>query len=110
MTEKAVTTAALLRVLKHGEKNGQSVDTLAYLLDTTPRAVRKLTDELINEGTPVCALPATGYFIAQTWGEVDAVYDFLRERALHSLDKAAKVRGAFSAIQNPQSHIEEQAA
>ncbi len=39
-TEKAVTTSSLKRVLKHGAANGQSVNTLAFLLDTTPRAIR----------------------------------------------------------------------
>lgn len=95
-TEKAVNTATLARVLKRGAANGQSVETLAFLLDTTPRAVRKLAEELIDEGTPVCAHPTTGYYIAQTWEEVEATYDWLRSRGLHTLAKASKLRAAFS--------------
>ncbi|OHC68609.1 MAG: hypothetical protein A3H93_09100 [Rhodocyclales bacterium RIFCSPLOWO2_02_FULL_63_24] len=95
-TEKAVTTAALKAALKLGALNGQSVETLASMLDTTPRAVRKLADELIEEGTPVCAHPSTGYYIAQTQAEVDAVAEFLRQRGLHSLTKAKHLRDAFA--------------
>lgn len=95
-TEKTVNTAALARVLKRGALNGQSVVTLTFLLDTTERAVRKLAEELIDEGTPVCAHPATGYYIAQTWEEVEATYDWLRSRGLHSLAKASKLRAAFN--------------
>lgn len=95
-TEKAVNTAALARVLKRGSLNGQSVHTLAFLLDTTERAIRKLADELIDEGVPVCAHPTTGYYIAQTFEEVEATYDWLRSRGLHSLSKASKLRAAFN--------------
>lgn len=95
-TEKSVTTSSLQRVLKVGSANGQSVATLAFLLDTTERAVRKLADELIDEGTPVCAHPTTGYYIAQNWEEVEATYAWLRGRGLHSLAKASKLRAAFN--------------
>jgi biotin operon repressor len=90
-----VTTTSLKRVLKSGSANGQSVTTLAFLLDTTDRAVRKLADELIEEGTPVCAHPGTGYYIAATQEEVDSTYEFLRGRAMHSLKKASQLRAAF---------------
>lgn len=95
-TEKTVTTAALKRVLKSGAANGQSVETLAFMLDTTPRAVRKLTDELIEEGVCVCAHPSTGYYIAATREEAQATYDFLRGRGLHSLKKASQLLAAFN--------------
>lgn len=95
-TEKAVTTAALKAALKVGKANGQNVQTLHFLLDTTERAVRKLVDELIDEGVPVCAHPAHGYYIAETFEEVEATYDWLRSRGLHSLAKAGKLRAAFN--------------
>ena len=95
-TEKAVTTTSLKRVLMHGAANGRSVETLAFMLDTTPRAVRKLREELVEEGTPVCAHPKAGYYIAQTWEEVEATYDWLRSRGLHTLSLASKLRAAFS--------------
>lgn len=95
-TEKAVTTAALKAVLKIGAANGQSMQTLHFLLDTTERAVRKLVEELIDEGVPVCAHPNTGYYIAATWEEVEATYDWLRSRGMHSLSRASKLRAAFN--------------
>lgn len=90
-----VTTGALKAALKLGAANGQSVQTLVFLLDTTERSVRRLVDELIEEGTPVCAHPPTGYYIAQTWAEVEATYSWLRSRGLHSLKKASQLRAAF---------------
>lgn len=95
-TEKAVTTDALKAALKKGAINGQDVNTLAFLLDTTPRAVRKLREELVEEGVPVCAHPARGYYIAETWEEVEATYDWLRSRGLHTLSLASKLRAAFN--------------
>ena len=110
-TEKTVNTAALKRVLKLGAANGQSVQTLHFLLDTTERAVRKLVDELIDEGVPVCAHPAHGYYIAETWEEVEATYDWLRSRGLHSLAKASKLRAAFTDRgADPMSQLEEEGA
>lgn len=66
-TEKAVTTAALKAALKLGAGNGQDVKSLAFVLGTTERAVRRLVDELIEAGTPVCAHPKAGYYIAVTF-------------------------------------------
>lgn len=109
-TEKAVTTMSLKRVLLHGAANGRSVETLAFMLDTTPRAVRKLADELIEEGTPVCAHPSTGYYIAATQEEVDSVADFLRQRGLHSLTKAKHLRDAFAGVSNPIAQLEAEGA
>ena len=96
MTEKSVTTTALKAALKSGAANGQDVKSLAFLLDTTERAIRKLAEELIEEGTPVCAHPKTGYYIAATQAEVDSTYDWLRSRAMHSLKKASQLRAAFN--------------
>lgn len=95
-TDKAVTTAALAKVLKRGHANGQNANTLAFLLDTTPRAIRTLVDELIEAGTPVCAHPSKGYYIAETQEEVDETADFLKSRALHGLKKASQLRAAFT--------------
>lgn len=91
----AATTERLKRCLLHGATNGRSVETLAFMADTTPRAIRTLTDELIAEGVPVCAHPSTGYYIADTWEEVEATYAWLRSRGLHSLKKASQLRAAF---------------
>lgn len=110
-TGKAVTTAALKAALKIGADNGQSVQSLVFILDTTERGVRKLVDELIDEGVPVCAHPSTGYYIAATWEEVEATYDWLRSRGLHSLNKASKLRAAFvDAGENPIDQLEREGA
>ena len=110
-TEKAVNTAALQRVLKLGALNGQSVQTLAFLCDTTERTVRKLAEELIEEGVPVCAHPKTGYYIAATWEEVEATYDWLRSRGLHTLSRASKLRAAFvDRGADPMTQLEEEGA
>lgn len=95
-TEKAVTTASLKRELKPGAANGLTVATLARRLDTTERAIRKLVDELIEEGVAVCAHPSTGYYIAATLEEAQATHDFLHSRGLHSLKKASLVMAAFA--------------
>jgi len=79
--------------------------------DFTPRAIRNLVDELIEEGTAVCAHPKTGYYIAETEAEVDATYNFLRNRALHGLKKASQLRNAFfNGGANPIQQLEDQGA
>lgn len=95
-TEKAVTTASLKRALRLGAANGRGVATLAFELGTTERAIRKLVDELIEEGVPVCAHPSTGYYIAQTEDEIQGTCDYLRGRAMHSLHKIGLLRSAFA--------------
>lgn len=95
-TEKAVTTAALKAALKSGAANGQDANSLAFLLDTTPRAIRNLADELIEEGEPVCAHPKTGYFIAATREEAKATRDFLVGRGWHGIKKGNKVLSNFT--------------
>lgn len=100
MTEKAVTKDALLAKLKRGAANGQSVNDLVFLLDTTPRAIRNLVSELRLDGQPVCAHPKSGYYLAATQEELDATCEFLRERALHSLKLYSKIKRAtiFSVV------------
>jgi biotin operon repressor len=111
-TEKPVTTATLAAALKHGHANGQSANALAIGLGTTPRAIRSMVDELIEAGTPVCAHPSTGYYIAETAEEIKETCEFLRSRALHGLAKAKQLRDAFvraSGI-DPIQELEEQGA
>lgn len=99
-------TAALRRLLKRGAGNGQSAETLAFVLDVNPRQIRKQVDDLIDEGVCVCAHPDFGYFIAEDWAEVDRTYEFLRQRGLRSLHKAAQLRAAFANDQYPQRPLE----
>lgn len=92
--EKVVIKDALLAKLQRGANNGQHVTTLATLLDTTPRAIRNLVSELREDGHPVCAHPKTGYYLAATQEELDATCQFLKERALHSLQLYSKLKRA----------------
>ncbi len=106
MSEQPSYTSGLRKLLKRGAGNGQSVETLAYILDVNPRQIRKQVDALIEEGVCVCAHPATGYFIAEDWAEVDTTYEYLRKRGLRSLHKAAALRNAFAENAFPQYPLE----
>jgi len=96
MPETPVNKEALLARLGCGQANGKSVATLAFEIGATERAIRKLREELVEDGVPVCAHPTTGYFIAATHAEVQANYDWLRGRGLHELTLAARLRTAFA--------------
>lgn len=111
-TEKAVTTASLKCALRYGAANGQSANTLAFTLDTTPRAIRNLADELIGEGTPVCAHPKTGYYIAQSQEEVNETCEWLKSRALHGLKKVSQLRAAYHGTPDidPLDQLEQEGA
>lgn len=110
-TEKAVTAEALRAALKRGAGNGQRAGHLAFALGTTERAIRNLTDELIEAGTPVCAHPSTGYFIAETLEEAQAASEFHRGRGLHSLKKASQIIAAFtSGGVDPITQLEQEGA
>lgn len=98
--EKAVTKEALQLALWHGARLGQSAAFLAAKLDTTPRAIRTLVDDLIEAGVPVCAHPTTGYYIAETQKEVDETASFLRNRAVHGINKAYQLCSAFATYQH----------
>lgn len=109
--EKAVTTDALKAALKTGAANGQDANSLAFLLDTTPRAIRNLVSELRKENVAVCAHPKTGYFIAQTQAEVDSVAEWLHSRAMHSLVEEKNLRNAWNGSGiDPIQQLEESGA
>lgn len=56
------------------------------------RSVRKLVTDLRMEGHPICAHPATGYFMAATAEELDETCNFLRSRAMSSLKAESRLR------------------
>lgn len=56
------------------------------------RTVRKLVNELRLEGHPVCAHPADGYYLATTVEEIESTCNFLRSRAMSSLNAEARLR------------------
>ncbi len=96
MPETPVTKDTLLARLQHGQANGKNVRTLAFEVGTTERGIRRLVDDLIADGVPVCALPATGYYIAATEAEVEANCEFLRDRAVHSFARIKRLRDAWN--------------
>lgn len=84
----------LLAVLaRHqGRGNGITVKTLAIELDVTDRQVRELVSELRLAGHAVCGHPRDGYYIAETPEELAETCQFLRNRAMHSLQLESRLR------------------
>lgn len=84
----------LLAVLaRHvGRGNGITVHTLADQLDTTERQVRSLVSELRMAGHAVCGHPRDGYYIAANAEEMEETCQFLRNRAMHSLQIESRLR------------------
>lgn len=78
--------------LRVGSHNGVSVDALARQLDTQPRHVRSLVSDLRMDGIAVCGTPKTGYYIAATPEEMEETCQFLRNRAMHSLQLESRLR------------------
>lgn len=84
----------LLSVLSHhiGRNNGVAVRVLAAELDTTERQVRTLVSDLRMEGHAVCGHPRDGYYIAETAEDIEQTCQFLRGRAMHSLQLESRLR------------------
>lgn len=84
----------LLTVLaRHqGRANGIAVKALAAELDVTERQVRELVSELRMSGHAICGHPRDGYYIAATPEELDETCQFLRHRALTSLQLESRLR------------------
>lgn len=78
---------------------------LAIALDTTPREVRHLTDAAIDHGILLCSHPSYGYWIALNAEELEATCQFHRGRALHELQKEAKLRNIGLADLLGQMHL-----
>jgi biotin operon repressor len=81
-----------LRKRHKGRGHGVSCRDLAEALDASPREVRSAITDLRLAGVPVCGHPRTGYFLARTAAELNETCDFLRNRALHSLQLEARLR------------------
>ncbi len=84
----------LLAVLSRhiGRGHGITVHTLAQQLDITERQVRSLVSELRLAGHAVCGHPRDGYYIAANAEELDETCQFLRDRAMHSLQLESRLR------------------
>lgn len=81
-----------LLAVRVGAHNGVSVNALARTLVTTPRHVRTLVSDLRMDGIAVCGTPKSGYYIAATPEEMEDTCQFLRNRAMHSLQLESRLR------------------
>lgn len=88
------TKADLIAVLSEhiGRDRGIHVQGLAARLDCPERHVRRLVAEATRDGVAICGHPSSGYFIAATAEEIEERCQFLRGRALHSLQLEARLR------------------
>lgn len=88
------TTHDLLTVLaRHrGRDNGIAVKALAAEMEISDRQVRELVSELRMGGHAVCGHPRDGYYIAETPEEMEETCQFLRNRAMHSLQLESRLR------------------
>jgi len=82
-----------------------SGNSLAEAMNTTPREIRHLTDSAIDEGILLCSHPSYGYWIALNAEELEATCQFHRGRALHELEKEAKLRKIGLADLLGQMHL-----
>ena len=84
----------LLTILSRhiGRGNGITALALAECLDTYARQIRVLITELREDGVAVCGHPSTGYFIAGNAAELEETCQFLRGRAMHSLNLESRLR------------------
>lgn len=88
------TSADLLQLLSDhvGSENGLPAKMLGVILGITERQVRELVSALRLEGVAVCGTPQTGYYIAANAAELDETCQFLRNRAMHSLQLESRLR------------------
>lgn len=67
-------------------------EDLAKALAITIRELRHLTGEAIKGGMALCSHPSYGYWIALNAQELEFACQFHRSRALHELQKEARLR------------------
>lgn len=87
--------AQLLNLISRhkGRTNGIHMAALERETGLPGRSVRKLISELRKEGVAICGKPETGYFIAETAGELDEFcIQYLEARAMHSLTLSSRLR------------------
>jgi transposase len=74
-----------------GKGHGIKCTDLAQQLDVPERQVRTLVSEAREDGIAICGTPATGYYVAATSEELNETLEFLKNRALHSLQLASRL-------------------
>ena len=94
MDELPLTAADLLQVLARdhtGHERGITAQALSFKTGLAEREIRAHVTALRKEGFPVCAHPATGYFLAADEAELRSTIQFLTDRAVTSLRTAAQL-------------------
>lgn len=85
----------LMSVLSHhiGKGNGISAKDLAERMSLTPRQLRKLITETIEQqNIAICGTPRDGYYVAATGDELIETIEFHDQRAKHELKKCSVLR------------------
>ncbi len=88
-----------------GRENAISGKRLSEALQVNDREMRKLTDHAIEEGIALCSHPAYGYWVAKTPDELEETCRFHRSRALHELQKEARLKKLTLADLLGQLHL-----
>lgn len=88
-----------------GKGKGISAKALAEKLEVNTRKIRELVSICRDDGIAICALPQSGYFIAENAEELQETTEFLKSRALHSLTIASKLNSIPMADLLGQMHL-----
>jgi len=91
--------AVLAALAKHIGR-GKGVSARELVVEITRRAdspaacrkLRKVIEELRQEGTHICGHPTSGYFIAATDKDIAATCEFLYARAMTSLSQICRMK------------------
>lgn len=82
-----------------GQANGVHVRDLviritgqAVSCGVLERRIRTIITELRMDGAHICGHPVTGYYMAATASELEATLQFLRSRAMSSLQLESRMR------------------
>lgn len=96
--EISTLTVQVILSLHIGKKNGICAKALADTClgkaasQADLRHLRKVIQELREQGQHICAHPSTGYFIAATAEELDDTCEYLYERVLCSLKQISRMK------------------
>ena len=88
-----------------GRSRGISARHLCARLDVPERRVRQLITEAREAGHAVCGMPRDGYYIAANAEELEETIEFLKHRALCSLEIASRLSKVPMAVLLGQLHL-----
>ena len=95
-----------------GPANGATVHQLVCEItgyeridSAAEREIRNLVKELRLEGHHICALPGSGYYMAQTPDDLTATCEHLYQRAITSLTQIARMKKIADPDLRGQLHL-----